>query len=103
MLSFRQEADESTSSSSSSEIKTTTETTRETQVEKEKEVKPESNLPTDPLTSIDLFATLFRGDPDGNSGTGAGVVETLRREGLTTLLLLLETSGLLNFLISGGE
>ncbi|KAK8395072.1 hypothetical protein O3P69_006076 [Scylla paramamosain] len=73
-----------------------------TQPEKEREpVGLEPETPRDPLTSIDLFATLFRGDPDGNSGTGTGVVEALRREGLTTLLLLLETSGLLNFLISG--
>nr|XP_045606194.1 uncharacterized protein LOC123763205 [Procambarus clarkii] len=54
--------------------------------------------PLDPLTSIDRFATVFRlsGSPDDK-----GVVATLQREGLTTLLILLETSGLLNFLISG--
>nr|XP_053637330.1 uncharacterized protein LOC128692281 [Cherax quadricarinatus] len=55
------------------------------------------NPPLDPLTSIDRFATVYKlsGSPEES------VVSTLQREGLTTLLVLLETSGLLNFLISG--
>ncbi|XP_042216862.1 uncharacterized protein LOC121862611 [Homarus americanus] len=58
---------------------------------------PRNNPPLDPLTSIDRFATVFK----LTSSPGDSVVSTLQREGLTTLLVLLETSGLLNFLISG--
>ncbi|XP_047500904.1 uncharacterized protein LOC125046925 [Penaeus chinensis] len=55
------------------------------------------NRPLSALTSIEQFATLFE-----LSGSGEdNLVGVLQREGLTTFLALLETSGLLRTLVSG--